>query len=77
MSGAPELLRALCERPQTQRIALDLLADRHEPPETVEAVLAHAGALDAALEEQAWRRRRTKRMTMDDASGADQSAGGG
>ena len=74
MSGEPELLRALCERPETQRIAFDLLADRHEPPATVEAVLAHADAFDAALEEQAWTRRRTARMTADDPTDGGESA---
>ena len=77
MSGEPELLRALCERPETQRIALELLADLHEPPATVEAVLAHADALDVALEEQAWRRRRAAKMTVDESTGTDESADGG
>ena len=74
MSGEPGLLRALCERPETHRIALDLLAERHEPPVTAEAVLAHADAFDAALEEQAWQRRRTARMTVDYATDAGESA---
>ena len=70
MSGAPGLLRALCERPETHGLAIELLPDRREPPATVDAVLAHADVLDIALEEQAWRRRRIARMTMDDATDA-------
>ena len=74
MSGTPGLLRALCERPETHGLAIELLADGRDPPATVEAVLANADALDVALEEQAWRRRRTARMTMDDPTDAGESA---
>lgn len=74
MNGVPVLLRALCERPETQRMAIELLADRHDPPATVEAVLADADELDVALEEWAWRRRRTAAMTNDDAAGRGESA---
>ena len=70
-SGAPALVRALCEEPETQPVALQVLAHRHDPPATREAALLHADALDEALAEQAWRRRRTARMTMDDAKSTE------
>ena len=34
MSGAPALVRALCGEPQTQPLALEVLAHRHDPPTT-------------------------------------------
>ena len=67
MSGAPALLRALCEKPETKALAIELLADRHDPPKTSEAVLRHADTLDEALAEQAWKGRRIAKMTMDNA----------
>ena len=72
MSGAPGVLRALCEREETLALAIKLLAGGHDAPTTREAVLARAEALDVALEEQAWRRRRTARMTRDNARTADE-----
>ena len=66
MSGAPALLRALCERPKMLALAIELLAERDDPPTTSEAVLHHADALDEALAEQALRRRRGAKMTMDE-----------
>ena len=72
MPGAPALLRALCERPETEPLALALLTDQHHPPATTEAVLLHADRLEEILAEEAWRRRRSAKMTMDD----PQDAGG-
>ena len=66
LSGAPALLRALCEAPETELIAIELVARPHEPPPTREAVLAHADWLDERIAEQDWTRRRVARMTVDD-----------
>ena len=67
MSGAPAPVRALCKEPEMQPLALQVPAHRYDPPTTPEAALRHADVIDEALAEQAWRRRRTARMTMDDA----------
>ena len=65
MNGAPALLRALCETPQTQPLAVALLANRHDAPTTPEEVLRHAERLDEILGEEAWRRRRAAKSTAD------------
>ena len=70
LSGAPALLRALCEAPETETIAIGLAARPHEPPPTREAVLAHADWLDERVAVQEWTRRRVARMTVDDAQPA-------
>ena len=67
MNGEPGLLRALCEAPETEAIAIALVAGQREGPTTREAVLEHAARLDEKIAEEAWRRRRVARMTMDDA----------
>ena len=66
MSGAPALLRALCETPETQDLAVELVAVRDDAPATSEAVLRHAEVLEEGLAEQAWRRRRDAKITMDE-----------
>ena len=73
MNGAPVLLRALVEAPETESIAIQLLAGQHEPVTTREAVLKHASRLEEQLAASAWRRRRVARMTVDDVGpgGAD------
>ena len=76
-NGAPGLLRALCETPDTEVFAIQLLAGQREEATTRKAVLDRADALDVALERQAWWRRRTARMTMDDARTADEKPGAG
>ena len=65
MSGAPALLRALIEREETERLAIELLGDARDPPTTPEAVLRHAGHMEETLAEEVWRRRWVARMTMD------------
>jgi len=65
--GEPALLRALCERPETERLAIALLSGHYQRPAAVDAVLAHAAALEAMHDEDAWERRRRARMTVDDA----------
>ena len=74
MNGAPGLLRALCEAPETQALAIELLAAQHEPPTTREAVLEHADWIDEKLAEARWRRRRVAKMTADDAHPGEQTA---
>ena len=64
--GAPALLRALCENPRSQALAIDLLAERWEPPSTREAVLREADRIEEAILENQWRHRRRARMTMDE-----------
>ena len=66
MNGAPALLRALCEAPETESIAIELLAGQHEPVTTREAVLKHASRIEQQLPASAWRRRSAARMTADD-----------
>ena len=68
-SGAPALLRGLCENSRTQALAVAMLADRREAPATPEAVMRHADWLDERVAEEAWRRRRVARMTMDESNG--------
>ena len=67
-SGAPALLRALVERAHTRPLAMALADMGDDPRTTPEAVLRLADELDGRLEEQAWRRRRGARMTMDRAA---------
>ena len=63
-SGAPALLRALCEKPRTQALAVELLAHRIEPPTTPEAVLHEAARLEeAVIEQQRIHRRHASMMT--------------
>ena len=64
--GAPALLRALCETPRGQALAIELLAERWEPPSTPEAVLREADRLEEAVLESQWRLRRRARMTSDE-----------
>ena len=64
--GAPTLLRGLCENPQTQALAVTMVADRGERPTTPEGVMRHADWLEERVAEEAWTRRRVARMTMDD-----------
>ena len=64
-NGAPALLRALCEKPRTQVLAVELLADRREPPTTPQGVLREADRLEEAVIENQWMHRRSARMTMD------------
>ena len=74
-SGAPGLVRGLYENPETQALAVAMVADRREAPTTPEAVMRHADWLDERLTEQAWTRRRVARMTMDDSNaGAENRA---
>ena len=68
MPGAPALLRALCETPETEQVANALLSERAEPPTSVEAVIEVAHELEERLEEKAWRRRRRAKMTADEPS---------
>ena len=70
--GVPGLLRALCETPETEGLAIKLASGRREAPTTREAVLEHADALETAMKKQAWRRRRIARMTMDEVGGANE-----
>ena len=65
-SGAPAFLRALCEAPETEAIAIEFPGRLHEPKTGREAVLAHADWLDRQIAEQDWRLRRVARMTVDD-----------
>ena len=64
--GASRLLRALCDTPDTQPLAVELLADLHDRPMSVEGVQRHAALLDEVHAKEAWRRRRTARMASDD-----------
>ena len=73
MSGAPALLRALIEREENDRVAISLLADARDPPTTPEAVSRHAGRIEETLAEEAWRRRRIAKMTMDDIRAGEQN----
>ena len=57
-------VRALCETAQTHTLAIELLAEKLEPPTTLQAVLRHADTLDEVLAQQAWRHRRVAKMTM-------------
>ena len=77
VSGAPMLLRALCERPETQGLAIDLLAGLDKGAVTTEAVLEHADRIEERLAEDAWRRRRVAKMTADDARAGNEGSGGG
>ena len=72
-SGAPALLRALLESAHAGSLATTLVVEDGHPPATPEAVLGYADRLDKEFEEQAWRRRRIARMTMD---GPARSEGG-
>ena len=65
-SGAPAFLRALCEAPETELVAIAFVGRQYEPKTGLEAVLAHADWLDERIAEQEWRRRRVARMTVDD-----------
>ena len=65
-SGAPAFLRALCEAPETELVAIAFVGRQYEPKTGLEAVLAHADWLDERVAEQEWRRRRVARMTVDD-----------
>ena len=76
MNGAPTLLRALCESAETQALAFELLANRHDPPTSTEGVLRHAEAIEESLEREAWRRRRIARMTSDDVRAGVEGSGG-
>ena len=67
MSGAPALLRALCEEPEIQDLLAELLPGRPDEVPVREHALRHADVIDETLAEQAWRRRRVARMTTDDA----------
>ena len=71
LSGAPAFLRALCEAPETEPIAIGFAGRLHEPKTGREAVLAHADWLDRQIAEQEWRRRRVARMTVDDVQPAE------
>ena len=64
-SGAPALLRALCEQPRTGALAVELLAGRREPPTTTDAVLREADLVEKAVVRRAWLQRRDVRMTVD------------
>ena len=64
--GAPALLRALCETRRGQALAIELLAERWEPPSTPEAVLREADRIEEAILESQWRLRRRARMTSDE-----------
>ena len=66
MNGAPGLLRALVEVPETESIAIELLAGPPEPVTTCEAALKHVSRIEEQLAASAWRRRRAARMTADD-----------
>ena len=66
MNGAPALLRALVEEPETEPLALQLLARLREPATTREAVLEHASRVDEEVRVSEWRRRRVARRTADD-----------
>ena len=64
-SGAPALLRALCEHPRTGALAVELLACRREPPTTTDAVLREADLVEKAVVRREWLQRRDARMTVD------------
>ena len=64
-SGAPALLRALCEQPRTGALAVELLAGRREPPTTTDAVLREADLVEKAVVRREWLQRRDARMTVD------------
>ena len=75
MNDTPGLLRALVEAPETESLAIQLLAGQREPVTTREAVLKHASRIEEQLAESQWRRRRVARMTADDVEpvGAERS----
>ena len=75
MNGAPGLLRALVEAPETESIAIQLLAGQREPVTTCEEVVKHANRIEEQVAASEWRRRRVARMTADDVepSGADRT----
>ena len=66
MNGAPALLHALVDLPETASIAIQLLSGQHEPVTTREAVLKHASRIEEQLPASAWTRQRDARMTGDD-----------
>ena len=66
MTGTPALIRALCADEHTHALALAVLAERPDPPGTLDGALGHADDIERRLAEAAWRRRRAPRFTADD-----------
>ena len=75
MNGSPALLRALCEAPETESLAIEVLAGQRGSVTTRAAVLKYADRIEEQLAASARRRRRAARMTADDVEpgGADRT----
>ena len=66
LDGAPALLRALCDAPETTPFAIALVNGRDNAPTTREGVLGLAESMEVEIAERAWWRRRDAAMTSDD-----------
>ena len=66
LDGAPALLRALCDAPETTPFAIALVSGRDNAPTTREGMLRLAETMEVEIAERAWWRRRDAAMTSDD-----------